>query len=162
MELNVTSVDEGLGERESVSDAEERVRQAERQVTVMSERLEEMRKSSEQIREEIEALERRREIELALQKAGTVDMETARLLMERDLGEEKEPDVEGTVRALRHAKPHLFRAGDRSGVRAPVLAGERESGTGPVRERAAAAEEVARTGHRGALLRYLRARRAGV
>lgn len=160
--LNVTSVDEGIGDVQAEQDAEARVREAEEKATVMSERLAEMQKSTERMREEIEALERRREIEIALHRAGTVDMETARLLAEKSVEDAQEPDIEGAVASLVRSKPHLFRSRSAESARAaPVMAIETERDAG---ESAAedAAEEAARTGDRGALLRYLRARRSRV
>lgn len=160
--LNVTSVDEGVGDVEIEREAEVRVREAEEKVTVMSERLAEMQKSSERMREEIETLERRREIEIALHRAGTVDMDAARLLAEQAVEDAKEPDIEASVADLVRRKPHLFRSRSTESARtAPVMAieAERDAGESAAED---AAEEAARTGDRGALLRYLRARRSRV
>ncbi len=97
-------------------------------------------------------LRRRRDFERELAHASPVDMETARLVAEsiaRDRGIE---DAGKAVREAVAAKPFLFASREPSGVMAPEPGPAGQS----VRE---AAEEAIRTGDRGAVLRYLRARR---
>lgn len=117
-------------------------------------------------REALDAAERRHGVDLALVRAGTIDLETARLLAERSLAHEPGADAEGVVRSLRAAKPHLFAP---SGVAGTPEPRRRQSlrpgamGASPAREEPAevraSADEARTTGDRGALMRYLRARR---
>ncbi len=110
--------------------------------------------------------ERRAEIDRLLLDEGAVDLESARLVAESALdaaeARGESPDAPQAVRALRERKPFLFRPreahrphrGDASAVgglmRPHALAPD------PVAQLAEAARA---SGDRGALLRYLRARR---
>lgn len=100
------------------------------------------------------ARERARQVERALADTGAIDMETATLLVERDLGSAPSPDIAGAVAELRRRKPYLFGAGPR----ASAMSGE--AGVPVPDSLAAAADEARATGDRSALLRYLRMKRA--
>jgi hypothetical protein len=104
----------------------------------------------------ISDLRRRQQIDEQLIEAGTVDLETARLLTELAIGEMDEPDVEEAVEGLRRRKPFLFRhAPAASGALSP-----REEGESPLDDRLThAASEACRSGRRQDLLRYLHLRR---
>ncbi|MDX2116298.1 MAG: hypothetical protein SFZ24_11865 [Planctomycetota bacterium] len=118
-------------------------------------RVAELERTLAETREALDSAERRHRIDLALIEAQTVDLESARLLTEMTVSAMPEPDVERAVAELRARKPFLFRQSRRH-PGAAVVASAREPGPDAVER---AADEAARTGDRGALLRYLRARR---
>ena len=140
-----------------------RAQEAEGRAGALEARLRELESTLEGARETMDALERRHEIDLALVRADAVDMETSRLLTELAVSEMDEPDVGAVVEELRRRKPFLFRsnAGDRGGSVSAAMSGRpRRAGpeAGGLEE---AADAASRSGDRGALLRYLRARRGG-
>ncbi|MEL7472770.1 MAG: hypothetical protein AAGK04_05570 [Planctomycetota bacterium] len=150
-----------------------RARDAEDRLTRLEEELREAKSSLEMAREELESSERRRSIDSALIEADVIDLETARLLVERAIdassmaggsnGEGAMADVPGTVRRVRHEKPFLFHG--HVGMRGGGLAGFggaaslEPSGDGD--GLMALATQARATGDRQLLLRYLRARRSG-
>jgi hypothetical protein len=103
-------------------------------------------------REALDASERRRSIERQLTEQGAIDLETASLLTEAAVAGMDTPDLARAVGELKRRKPFLFR----SVPHRSVMAGE--IGAEPALEHAAAAARE--SGDRGALLRYLRLRRA--
>ncbi len=103
----------------------------------------------------LDQAERRHEIELALLRADALDMETARVMTEALVAQSPTPDVARAVEDLRRRKPFLFRAKrPTAGMGAGVAGGAGGMGVGMGSEANAAAR-----GDRGALLRFLRARR---
>ena len=115
-------------------------------------------------REALDAAERRHQIDLALVEADAVDLETARLLTEVAVSQMDDRDVAQAVRELRQRKPFLFKGGTKPDSRPPAritrhigaMGAHAGAAVSPLR---AFANEAATTGDRGALLRYLRARR---
>jgi hypothetical protein len=104
-------------------------------------------------REALDASERRRTIERQLTEQGAIDLETASLLTEAAVAGLDAPDLARAVADLKRRKPFLFRSAPRRSAMAP------EPGEGaPALESAAA--DARDSGDRGALLRYLRLRRA--
>ncbi len=119
-----------------------------------------------QTREALDAAERRHQIDLALVEADTVDLETARLLTELAVSQMDDRDVTLAVRDLRQRKPFLFKGGTKADARSGATRTSRHLGAmgarGPdthANPLKTFANEAAATGDRGALLRYLRARR---
>jgi hypothetical protein len=106
-----------------------------------------------QAREALDASERRRTIERQLADEGAIDLETASLLTEAAVAGMEKPDLAKAVRELKARKPFLFRTFPRRSA----MSGEPASDGAPLEHAAAAARD---TGDRGALLRYLRLRRA--
>ncbi|MEO1130117.1 MAG: hypothetical protein AAFX05_10495 [Planctomycetota bacterium] len=121
------------------------------------ERVMELEQTLREAREALDASERRREIDVALLREEAVDLETARMLTEAAVGQMDEPDVALAVRELRRRKSFLFRRGPGSPGAAMSGHGSGDVAGESVVEEAASA--AAATGDRGALLRYLRARR---
>ncbi|MCA9302513.1 MAG: hypothetical protein KC996_00175 [Phycisphaerales bacterium] len=109
--------------------------------------------------EAVAAVERRSQIEQEVSRANAVDLETACLLTEVAIAGMDEPDVAIAVRELRSKKPFLFAGGSgakRTGgslMSAMVQRGRSE-------DLDTMAGEARASGDRGALLRYLQARRA--
>lgn len=108
--------------------------------------------------EAVAMVERRSRIEREVARANAVDTETACLLTEVAIAGMDEPDVAIAVRELRSKKPFLFAdagAGKKSGSSMSAM---------PRRGRADVLDTMAgdarSSGDRGALLRYLQARRA--
>ena len=140
-----------------------RAQDAETRAGTLQDRVRSLEETLSQTREALDAVERRSEIDRALVKADAIDVETARLLTELTVQEMDEGDVEAAVAELRRRKPFLFRDGVRTrggSVSAAMSGRTRQAGSGGERL-VEAAEVAARSGDRGALLRYLRARRGG-
>lgn len=118
-----------------------------------------MRSRLDETMSELSRSERRQAIDRALVESRTIDLDTSRVLIEQtmtDPGTERRPrDVESAVRDLRRRKPHLFEV-SRAKVHASGIMEDQEEVSEAALHRAA---DDARTGDRGALLRYLRLRR---
>lgn len=106
-------------------------------------------------REALDASERRRAIDMALIEADAIDLESTRLLTEMAVSQMSDKDVALAVSDLRRRKPFLFR--ERSAFTLGAAMGAGAEPASP----ADAARHEAKTGDRRALLKYLRARRAG-
>lgn len=130
-----------------------RAEQAEQAALDFRTRLREAESALAQSREALDAAERRHQIDLLLIEQETVDLESSRLLTELALTQMPERDVAMAVGDLRRRKPFLFRSRRHTGAGAAMSAASARS---PSEQ---AATEAARSGDRGALLRYLRARR---
>lgn len=145
------------GKRVPVGEAiryRKRAQEAETRLSDVASRLAEVEDVLEHTRGALVSAERARRIDLALMRAGAVDLDAARLIAEASISDEEGVDIEAVVAELRRGKPFLFRsrrarAGSAMGRR-PVQAGNSLDD---------AAREAAASGERGALLRYLRARR---
>lgn len=133
----------------------ERAERAEREMLDLRERLASAEAALAEARAAIDEAERRHQIDLRLIESETVDLESSRLLTELALREMPEADVALAVRDLRRRKPFLFR------TRRAIAEGGAAMSPAAATEDPAfrAAQEASRNGDRGALLRYLRARR---
>jgi hypothetical protein len=98
--------------------------------------------------------ERRRQIDVELAHAQTIDIEAARLLTESALAQSKSPDIPKAIADLKKHKPFLFRPA-RPQVSAMSAAGK----PAPQDELTQIADHARATGDKRALLQYLRARR---
>jgi hypothetical protein len=135
----------------------QRADQAEQAAAGLREQLAKSEAALEAAREALDAAERRHAIDLRLLEAGTVDLESARLLTELAVSRMDDADVSAAVTELRRRKPFLFgrsRAGSHGGAAMAAAT----AGSDPIEQ---IAEEAIRTGDRAALMRYLRARRGG-
>lgn len=132
-----------------------RAARAEAQVEELNARLGEIEQELESARTEAGRADQRRALELELALADAVDVDTAAMVAESILAHMDEPDVTSAVAILRRTKPFLFRATSKtSAMSGRVQAGTNGSDLGEL------ADEARDSGDRGALLRYLRARRA--
>lgn len=95
--------------------------------------------------------ERQRALDAELLNAQVLDLETARLLAERAMGEDADPAA--AVADLKRRKPFLFRSAPRSSSMSAMAGGEDD----PARD---LAEKARESGDRRALLRYLRSKRS--
>lgn len=140
-----------------------RAQDAETRAGALQDRVRELEQTLAQTREALDAVERRGEIDRALVRAEAVDLETARLLTELAVREMDGADVEAAVAELRRRKPFLFRNGvrGRTGSVGAAMSGRTPQAGSDGQRLVEAAEAAARAGDRGALLRYLRARRGG-
>ncbi|MBL8745920.1 MAG: hypothetical protein JNK58_06135 [Phycisphaerae bacterium] len=134
-----------------------RAQRVEQEAESLRARLNESESALAAAREALDAAERRHRIDLLLIESETVDLESARLLTEMAASQMPDRDVAAVVGELKRRKPFLFR-GRRSGVMTGAAMSPASSPGDPAEQ---AAEEAVRTGDRGALLRYLRARRGG-
>lgn len=132
-----------------------RAQEAERSAEESGSRINELETSLASAKQELDAMERRHEIDLALMREGAIDLETARLMAELTMESAEEGNTSEAVSKLRQDKPFLFRKPPQSsgGAMSAKVSQERT-------ETAAAGEHAARNGDRESLLRYLRARRA--
>ncbi len=92
-------------------------------------------------------------LDAAIAKAGAVDPETVRLLIERAAANEPDAGVEELIAALKDRKPLLFRSMRIDGSPMAVKPTRRSDNT------LATARDAAANGDRASLLRYLRVRR---
>ncbi|MEM1166369.1 MAG: hypothetical protein AAGI30_08785 [Planctomycetota bacterium] len=129
-----------------------------RDAEVLGARVESLEAELEVARAEANAAARRHAVDLELMRAEAIDVETARILAEHAMDSAGDgAEVESVVSELRRTKPFLFRGGapsDRGHSAAMAGRARRDESTRSSTARAAAA------GDRGALLQYLRARRA--
>jgi len=133
-----------------------RAQEAEREREELASSLEELRSALDESRTMLIESERRRHVDSALTELRSVDLETARVMLEGSIGGEAD---EGTIRKaaaeLRRKKPFLFRScATPSG--GSSMGGRPRRGADPLESHARAATE---TGDRKALMRYLRVRR---
>jgi len=128
---------------------------AETQLSELEERLSELEAELEKSRTESSRVDRRRTLELELAMADAQDVETAAIVAERMLADMPEPDIKAVVADLRATRPFLFR----TRPAASAMSG-RVVGAGIGTQLDELADEARETGDRGALLRYLRARRS--
>ena len=131
-----------------------RAQDAETRVSELASRLAEVEDVLDHTRDALESAERVRRIDAALISSGAVDLDAARLVTEATLSGDESVDIEAAVAELRRTKPFLFRT---RRPRTSTAMGGRPLQAGSGLEDAA--REAARSGERGALLRYLRARR---
>lgn len=145
-------VSEARRYRKRAQSAEKRVRELETQVQrgneALAEREQQLKEMSEQ-----------GTMDEALREHGAIDIELARLLVERECGVDQEKDVPTIVAELRQRKPYLFRprASHRSGT---VLGPRPDTAVSATEGRLEdAAEAAIASGKRVDVLRYLRLRR---
>lgn len=103
-------------------------------------------------KQELEAARSRHECQVELLKAGTIDLESAGILLEKLVTEGA--SAAEAVKQLRERKPHLFRQSS------PASRGSAQSAMGALgRAGAEEAAQAAGRGDRRALLEYMRLRR---
>lgn len=126
-------------------------------------RIGELEQSLAQAQRELEASAIERRIDAALASSGVIDVEAGRVLVVHELEISEAETVEDAVSSLKRRKPFLFASG---GGKSPALAfgggATLAPKSAPVTEGdelASMRETAETTGDRGALLRYLRARR---
>ena len=107
---------------------------------------------------EVARLQRDRLVDERLIEADVSDLETARVLAQRALGQMGEPDVDQAIDGLRRRTPWLFTRRARSAGASSPRADQGEAQQ--ARAVSDAAQEAAATGRREDLLRYLRLRRS--
>jgi len=126
----------------------------EKQAGELGARLGEVSAALSQAQRALASEQLRRQIEVELVQAETVDIETARLLTEAAVSQVQTPDVAGAVAQLRAKKPFLFRA-----KKAPASATGGAARAPSPTELVEVAAQARQSGDRRSLLRYLRARR---
>ncbi|TVQ60705.1 MAG: hypothetical protein EA379_07815 [Phycisphaerales bacterium] len=138
-----------------------RAQRAEAAAAELAERLAGVREELGAASASLASCERGRAVDAALLGAGAIDLETARVLVERALdaggGDGAAADVGDAVASLRAGKPFLFASAPGASVAGAMGAHVRGDEASAGLEDAAAA--ALRTGDRAALLRYLRAKR---
>jgi hypothetical protein len=130
-----------------------RAEAAEQAARALDAKVREVEASLAAAREALDSVERRHRIDLALLEEDAVDLETARLLTEAAVSRMPERDIAAILADLRRTKPFLFRGRPRAAGAAMAPAG---APSDPLED---LASDAARSGDRGSLLRYLRARR---
>jgi len=142
-------VSEAIRYRKRAQDAEKRGEELETALTELREALDVSRASL------IDA-ERGRGVDEVLVELRVVDLETARVMLEREVaGVDDFDGIRKAALGLKSKKPFLFR-GEGLAARGSAMGSRPRKGVGGVEPHARAAAE---TGDRGALMRYLRARR---
>lgn len=132
-----------------------RAQTAEHELTTVRQELEAKDQTLQQQQQAIHDLQLAQRIDTLLIDAGTIDLETARLLAELHVAEQESEDPEAAVRDLQIRKPFLFRMRHApGGAMSP-----RDPGNAPDTALAQAAANAHQTGRRQDLLQYLRLRR---
>lgn len=146
----------------------ERAAEAEQELEEAQRRLAEVERELGAAKAMVQELELAQEIDAQLVRAQAVDVETARLLVQNQLGQMESPDVGRAVSEVRASKGFLFATADgmaggvsvgrgtAHGLSASATSGLSASSAHLIDQ---AAEEARRSGDRRALLRYLRIRR---
>ena len=139
----------------------DRAVEAERELADAQQELKAALEELQTLRDAVAGLEMSREIDQQLVRARAIDLETARLLVQREMERMESPDIARAVGELRRSKPFLFGQGSGSAfigaLGSGASAGVSASALNQIDE---AAEEARRSGDRRALLRYLRMRRS--
>lgn len=139
-----------------------RALQAEESSRSLEEQLSQIRGELDRAKSEAAAARRAREIESAVAAAGAIDVEIAALLVEAALKRDPDKPLGVIIAELRRRKPLVFRSAGEAGILSAVAGGAMAAAPREGPPGAALAglmEEARRSGDRGALLRYLRARR---
>jgi len=131
-----------------------RAQEAETKSQELETALEELRGALDESRASLIAAERRRNVDEVLVELRAVDLETARVLLDRSVDEEEETDIRRAALELKRRKPFLFRSV--SGTHGSAMGGRPRQARDGLEKHAAVAAE---SGDRGALMRYLRVRR---
>lgn len=146
----------GQGTTPGTADWKSRAQAAEEKASRLEQELAAATASLADARRRLEASERRVRIDQELARAGTIEAESALLLVERELERNPGIDVAAAVAEVRRRKPVLFgdvATPEKTRHRAMSPATENRDTTGDI---AARARE---TGDRRLLMKYLRARR---
>lgn len=140
-------------------ECKDRAVEAERELADAQQELKAAIEELQALRDAVAGLEMSREIDQQLVRARAIDLETARLLVQRELERMESPDIARAVGELRRSKPFLFGQGSGfiGALGSGASAGVSASALNQIDE---AAEEARRSGDRRALLRYLRMRRS--
>ncbi len=130
-----------------------------RQAALLVSRVSELESQLAQANSRLEAQEAAQRVEAALVRSGAIDLETALLLVEREMADSPDLGVEAAVASVRQRKPFLFGAVASS---AAVGSGQSLAGGGVSADErlAGLADAALQSGDRGDVLRYLRARRS--
>ena len=147
--------------RVPVSEAKRYRKRAQAAEAMLEEAKSQLARNEEQIRESealIASLEQRMVIDELLVENESVDLEAARLLVERALAEGNAEDADSAVAELKRRKPMLFHRPRKS--EAITQAVRDANGHAPHHEQLIRAGSLAtESGHRHDVLRYLRLRR---
>lgn len=142
---------------------ETRAEEAERRAAALETRVSDLERELADAVASCQAAERRRELDRSLIEAGTIDLDAAVLLAERELGQMDEPAVGTAIESLRRDRPYLFggavpraRPAGGGATTAPAV-----GQGGGAKRLGVLADEARESGDRRALLRYLRQRRGG-
>ena len=142
-----------------------RAQAAEKQVEDLQEQLALVEEHLHETKVQIDDAQRDQEIHQALVDAGAMDVDTARLLVQKVLdegtGDSGGCGIEEVVRVVRERKPFLFRADSTESNNSAVMGGHlRPLHTQRATPLHHAASEARHSGRKQDLLRYMRLRRA--
>ena len=135
-----------------------RAQGAEKKVEDLAEQLAEAKSQSAKLSEQLNDIQLEHQLMRKLAAAGTVDLETATLIVKARTGSDKDTDLNSVIEQLKKEKQYLF-AGT-SGVataKKTAVAKDRMQNSQTIIERAA--KKAATTGNRTDLQEYLKLRR---
>lgn len=135
-----------------------RAQGAEKKIEALTEQLAEAKAQTTKMSEQLSSIQTEHELIRKLAAAGTVDLETAVLIVKARMQEQSQADSDGVIEQLKKEKQYLF-SGTGGSVTPQKTAGARErvANTQTVLERAA--KKAATTGNRTDLHEYLKLRR---
>lgn len=162
LDNQVTSEDEGLGSEKLVPVSEairyrKRAQSAEKMISSLEERLEEVLNQNKQLAEQLNGKELEQELLRKLTAAGAGDLETAVLLVKSRLKESGDGQVDSVIEQLKKEKGFLF-SEIRPGAASKTAGVKAESSIGQ-RGLERAAKKAAASGNRVDLQEYLKVRR---
>jgi hypothetical protein len=136
-----------------------RAQSAEKQVEDLSEQLSQAKSEAARISEQLNEIQLEQNLIRKLAAAGTVDLETAVLIVKARVESNNGADIDGVIEQLKKEKQYLFRQKDTDTPAIKKTAGvkERVQNSHTVLERAA--KKAAMTGNRTDLQEYLKLRR---
>jgi hypothetical protein len=135
-----------------------RAQSAEQKVEALTEQLAEAKSQLTTMSEQLSNIQAEQKLTRKLASAGTVDMETAVLLVKAKMEGQTEADLDSVIEQLKKEKQYLF-AGVSGAVTAKKTAGAKERMTNNQTVLERAAKKAATTGNRTDLQEYLKLRR---
>jgi RNase H-fold protein (predicted Holliday junction resolvase) len=138
-----------------------RAQSAEKKVEDLTEQLAQVKSQATKISERLSDIEAEQKLTSKLAAAGSVDLETAVLLVKARMEGQTDADLDGVIEQLKKEKQYLF-GGAGGTVTAKKTAGAKESafkGTNNQTVLERAAKKAATTGNRTDLQEYLKLRR---
>ncbi|MGD8787573.1 MAG: hypothetical protein PVJ60_09135 [Phycisphaerales bacterium] len=135
-----------------------RAQSAEKKVEALSEQLAEAKSQVKEMSGQLGDIQAEQKLTRKLAAVGTVDLETAVMLVKTKMEGQSEADLDGVIEQLRKEKQYLF-ADNGSGVNVKKTSGVKERITSNQTAVERAAKKAATTGNRADLQEYLKLRR---
>jgi hypothetical protein len=140
-----------------------RAQSAEKKIEALTEQLAEAKAQTAKMSEQLSSIQTEHELIRKLAAAGTVDLETAVLIVKARMQEQNQADSDGVIEQLKNEKQYLFGGNSGAATLSPgtakKTAGAKERITNNQTILEKAAKKAATTGNRADLQEYLKLRR---